>query len=219
MKVAKIQNNFPVRKIQNAKVVKNSTFQKENSTSSKHLELIKNYSIAQINFKSSKFELGKDFEEISQTNIDKILPLYEGYQKGMNQNVDLEKLENFISQELKNGSQMFIIKENDKPAGFVHFSTTHSTIDMCPFFTIQAVFTDKEHRGKGLAKNLVNKVKEYSIEKNYKGVFVKTHAKNNASMGMYKNLDFKDESTKYGVFFWANDKVLDYSKGYVNTKK
>ena len=59
---------------------------------------------------------------------------------------------------------------------------------------------------------------DYSVAKNYKGVFVKTHAKNNSSMNLYKNIGFKDESSKYGVFFWANADVLDYKKGYVNTK-
>ena len=188
------------------------------NTSSAH-EYQRGNNVINFDFRLNNFKLGENFEEITQTNIGKVLPLYKGYQEGMNQKVDEEKLRDFISEELRSGAQIFTIKEEDKNVGFVHFSTTRSTIDMCPFFTIQSVYVDHSQRGKGLAKQLVNKVKEYSVAKNYKGVFVKTHAKNDSSMNMYKNLDFKNETGKYGVFFWANEEVLDYSKGYVNTNK
>ncbi len=214
LKFKKFQNNLQNNYGKN--IYGHSYKQGENYANSR--EIIKNYNISTINFTSKKFDLGEDFEEITLDNIENVLPLYEKYQKGMNQKVDREKLSQFIKDELEGQSQIFSIKQDGENVGFIHFSLTRSTIDMCPFFTIQSVFVDENQRGKGLAKKLVNKVKDYSVFKNYKGIFVKTLAKNESSMNMYRNLDFKDESTKYGVFFWANDNVLDYKKGYVNTK-
>lgn len=182
------------------------------------LDLVKNYNIPMITFKP-EFELSDNMEELTPANINKILPLYKKYQEGVNQNVDETKLNNFLLESLKNNENFFIIKQNNEPSGFIHFSTSCSTIDMTHFTVLQSVFVLNEKREQGLAKKMINEAKRWTEFKNHKGIFVKTIKKNENAVNLYKNLDFKNESQKYEVFFWPNEKVLNYEQGYVNTKK
>src|SRR5574344_1703713 len=85
------------------------------------LDLVKNYNIPMITFKP-EFELSDNMEELTPANINKILPLYKKYQEGVNQNVDETKLNNFLLESLKNNENFFIIKQNNEPSGFIHFS-------------------------------------------------------------------------------------------------
>ncbi len=182
------------------------------------LDLLKNYNVINVNFKGAKYVPSEDFTEINAENRDLVAPLYKKYQEGMNQKVDEDKLDNYLSTVLNNGDKIFVLNKGEKPAGFIHVSTSYSTIDMCPFTTIQSLFVSKENRGEGLSKKLVKEVEKWTIANDYKGIHVKTHANNASSTGLYKKLGFNDESKKYGVYFLPNKNVLDYKKGYVNTK-
>lgn len=181
------------------------------------LDLLSNYNVINVNFKGAKYIPGANFTEINKENTDLVAPLYKKYQEGMNQKVDDNKLNDYLTTVLDNGDKIFVINKDEEPAGFIHVSTSYSTIDMCPFTTIQSLFVSKENRGQGLSKNLVKEAEKWTIANDYKGIHVKTHANNSASVGLYKKLGFKDESKKYGVFFLPNKNVLDYKKGYVNT--
>ncbi|MBE7706121.1 MAG: GNAT family N-acetyltransferase [Cyanobacteria bacterium SIG30] len=213
---AKNTFSYVVQKYQDD--IQDTICQKNNFKIQNSNKILDYYNVSNIAFLGKKYKPSENFELITKKNVDDILPLYKKYQEGMNQNVDENKLRKYLLTVLDNKDKMFVIKKDNEPSGFIHFSTSYSTIDMCPFVTIQSVFVSKEKRGMGISRELVNELKKWTEFNNYKGIFVKTLAKNEVSMSMYEKMNFKNENGKYGTFFWPNEKILNYEKGYVNTK-
>ena len=167
---------------------------------------------------NEKFEMSSNIDNITYDNIEKLMPLYRKYQEGMNQVVDDAALREYIEKILDNNNKIFVISDNGVPCGFLHFSVSHSTIDMSPFTTLQSLFVDASFRKKGFAQKLLGEVARWTDFMDFKGISVKTQAKNPASVGLYNRVGFISEEDKYAMFFLPNSRILDYKKGYVNTK-
>ncbi len=170
-----------------------------------------------INFRGS-YKLGEDFEFANQDNIDNVTKLFCEYRKNAGQtNVSAEKTKNYIEKQISNPEHKILaLKDEGEYAGFVLFSKTHSTIDLHPFLVIDAMYVSPDHRGKKLSNKMVGELKEYAKFNNYKGIHVKTWANNVISNKLYQGTGFNDETKKYTTYFWANNKIFDYQKKYMN---
>ncbi|MBQ3642693.1 GNAT family N-acetyltransferase [bacterium] len=195
-----------VNRIQNNNIYNLYLYQKQNTKKSNI-----------INFRG-KYQLGENFEFLNEQNLDTVTELFCAYRENAGQtNISTEKTKQYISKNINNPEHNILtIKDDGEYAGFLMFSKTRSTIDLHPFFVIDALFVSPEHRGKKLSSRLVKELQSYAKYNNYKGIHVKTWANNVESNRLYQNTGFNNESLKYSTYFWANSGIFNYSDKYMS---
>jgi ribosomal protein S18 acetylase RimI-like enzyme len=84
---------------------------------------------------------------------------------------------------------------------FINFSTFKAK----PFINIHDVVIDKQHRGKGFGKNLLNKIESIAIERNYCKITLEVREDNYTAQSLYYDLGFKEGMPE--MYFWTKEFV------------
>lgn len=166
------------------------------------------YNLSVINFKGN-IDSKILCEAINNKNINEVMPLYSAYRENMGQKVEEAALFDFIINQVRTlGTKIFILKLSGKPEGFIHTTTSYSTIDLTPFGMIEALFVNADKRRAGCSSALIQCAKDWVVLNNYKGLKVKTLVTNTPGIKTYITSGFNDETAQYATFFWPNTNVL-----------
>lgn len=85
----------------------------------------------------------------------------------------------------------FVAVDNEKVIGWVHAFPTR-TIESLPFVELAGLIVDENYRSKGIGKILVERIKEWCIEKNILHLRVRSNVKRKEAHEFYMNNGFTE---------------------------
>ena len=141
----------------------------------------------------------------SEAHLGLILPLFDGYRVFYGMPSNKKASRKFLTDRFNNGENIiFLARDNNTPLGFTQLYKTFSSVSLEPYFILNDLFVDQNHRNKGIAKALLKRAKEYCVQMNYKGLALET-ATDNPAQKLYEKLDWKLDQS-YLHYFWTNPK-------------
>jgi dTDP-4-amino-4,6-dideoxy-D-galactose acyltransferase len=87
---------------------------------------------------------------------------------------------------------------DDKNSGFILFSEIDGGIGL----DIELIAVDDKERNKGIAGKMINHIKDYAKENNYKYIDVVTQSHNIAAVNLYSKHDFKLKKCEFTFHYW-----------------
>lgn len=85
----------------------------------------------------------------------------------------------------------FVALENEKVVGWIH-AFKGLFLESKPFIEIGGLVVDEELRGKGIGKKLVQKIREWGLEKGFETLRVRSNIKRKDAHKFYLNLGFTE---------------------------
>ena len=127
--------------------------------------------------------------------------LMDQYRIFYKQESDVARTAAFLKDRIMNKeSIVFLAFYGDDPVGFTQLYTTFSSVSLQPIFILNDLYVKQAFRKKGIGKQLLNRAKEYCLEKGYKGLALET-AKDNTAQHLYERLGWKKD-TQHFHYFW-----------------
>lgn len=140
--------------------------------------------------------------KLSRDNFDEIYPLYVKYRESAGVKSSIEEVKEYLlAESQRNEDEIFITQKNGEPAGFLHFGKEYSTLRPDFRYRIKALFVDTAYRGLGLAKSLLETMKQFAGSKE---IVVKARKSNQNSPRVYRNSEFQEDS-EYIHFIYKKD--------------
>lgn len=142
--------------------------------------------------------------KLTKKDFNAIYPLYLKYRESANIKSSLKEVKQFLLAEAKRtDDEFYVAKIGNRLAGFLHFGKEFSTLNAAERIRIKAMYVDEEYRGKGVAKKLINKLKEENIDKD---IIVKARRTNEHSPFLYRNSGFNEDSSYIHFIYPATKK-------------
>ncbi|MDP5253451.1 MULTISPECIES: GNAT family N-acetyltransferase [unclassified Vibrio] len=122
-------------------------------------------------------------------DLDSLIPLFDLYRQFYGQSSDLIKASAFITERLQNlDSTLFIaFDDTNAPIGFVQLYPSFSSVAMKRMWYLNDLFVIQSARKQGVAKALLNKVKEYAETTNALTVKLATASDNFVAKKLYES--------------------------------
>lgn len=118
-----------------------------------------------------------------------------------NEELDFRIFEEIFNENISNPNNFYLIAENENEAlGFVTFHTQNLLHHCGLVGEIQEFFIDKKHRGKGIGRQLIEKIMQFSEENNLKSIEVTTNRIRAENVLIYENLGFKLSHNKFTIY-------------------
>jgi len=142
----------------------------------------------------------------NQTHVEELALLFDGYRVFYEQTSDLVNAKNFIAERIENKeSVIFAAQSEGKLVGFTQLYPLFSSVSMQRSWLLNDLFVDKNQRGKGISKMLINAAKEHAIQTKTKGLTLETAKANIVGNKLYPAVGFTlDEDHNY--YYWTVQK-------------
>ena len=132
--------------------------------------------------------------QATSSNLDQLLPLFEGYRNFYNQSSNPEAAKMFLSERFQNKDSIIFIAfdENKNGVGFTQLYPTFSSVSMKCLYILNDLYIISNARGKGIGKALINHAKQFAIRSKCKGLTLET-ANDNPAQKLYERLGWKKD--------------------------
>lgn len=130
----------------------------------------------------------------SISNIDQLIPLFDGYRVFYKQKSDPEAARNFLEERFaKNDSVIFLcLDTSEKGLGFTQLYPSFSSVSMQRTYILNDLFVVSEARKKGVGEALMEHAKQFAQANGSKGLTLETDIDNPAQK-LYKKLGWKKD--------------------------
>ena len=134
-------------------------------------------------------------------HLEDLIPLFDGYRIFYKQHSNKNGARQFLKERFKNkDAVIFIAYRDEKAVGFTQLYPLHSSVSMKAMYLLNDLFVDKNYRGNGIGKALINKAKQLCTSENNKGLAIQT-AFDNPAQHLYERLGFEKDTDLH--FFWT----------------
>lgn len=117
-----------------------------------------------------------------------------------NEVFDFEIFKDIFNENISNPKHLYLIAESEnKSLGFITFHIQNLLHHCGLVGEIQEFFIDKNHRGKGAGRKLVDEIIQYSEQNNLKSIEVTTNKKRVENVLIYENLGFTLSHNKFTI--------------------
>ncbi len=136
--------------------------------------------------------------ECKISNLDDISALFDAYRQFYGQPENLAGSQQFIFERLSNSeSAIFIAYSNqNKPLGFVQLYPSFSSVAMKRMWYLNDLFVDESAREQGVARSLLQHVKQFAIDTEALTVKLATSIDNQKAKALYVSEGY-DKVTAY----------------------
>ena len=118
-----------------------------------------------------------------------------------NEVLDLEVFKEIFNENIANQNNLYLIAENEnEEVGFISFHTQNLLHHCGRVGEIQEFFINQNHRGKGIGKQLIEKIMQYADENKLKSIEVTTNRKRVENVIIYENLGFTLSHNKFTIY-------------------
>ncbi len=144
--------------------------------------------------------------EATIEDLNFVSELFDRYRVFYDKAPELQKAKEFISERLKqNDSKIFVAVTNDDTlVGFVQLYPLFSSTRMKRLWLLNDLFVDKEHRGKGISKQLIDSSKELCKQTNACGLILETAKTNSIGNELYPTVGFTLDIA-HNYYSWDNN--------------
>jgi (aminoalkyl)phosphonate N-acetyltransferase len=117
-----------------------------------------------------------------------------------NEELDFKIFEEIFKENTSNPNNLYLLAENENEAlGFVTFHTQNLLHHCGLVGEIQEFFIDKNHRGQGIGRHLIEKIMQFSEANNLKSIEVTTNRRRVENVLIYENLGFILSHNKFTI--------------------
>ena len=118
-----------------------------------------------------------------------------------NEELDFEVFTAIFNENLANPNNLYLIAENDNEGvGFISFHTQNLLHHCGRVGEIQEFFIHEKHRGKGVGRELIEKIMQYAEEHKLKSIEVTTNKRRVENVMIYENLGFTLSHNKFTIY-------------------
>lgn len=118
-----------------------------------------------------------------------------------NEELDFQVFTEIFNENLSNPNNLYLIAENeDEALGFISFHTQNLLHHCGRVGEIQEFFIHQNHRGKGVGRQLIEKIKRYAEEHKLKSIEVTTNRRRVENVLIYENLGFTLSHNKFTIY-------------------
>ncbi|WP_035653123.1 GNAT family N-acetyltransferase [Flavobacterium sp. ASV13] len=118
-----------------------------------------------------------------------------------NEILDFEVFEAIFNENISNPKNLYLIAENENEGlGFISFHTQNLLHHCGLVGEIQEFFIDKNYRGQGVGRLLINEILNFTEENNLKSIEVTTNKKRVENVAIYENLGFTLSHNKFTIY-------------------
>lgn len=139
-------------------------------------------------------------------DLNLLVELFENYRVFYEKEPDKKRAEEFLFERLKlNDAEIFVAEtDNNNLAGFVQLYPLFSSTRMKRLWLLNDLFVDREHRGKGISKQLIEAAKELCKKTNACGLVLETAKTNIAGNDLYPKVGFSLDK-EHNFYSWNNN--------------
>jgi PhnO protein len=118
-----------------------------------------------------------------------------------NEELDFKVFKEIFNENISNPKNLYLIAENENESlGFISFHT-QKLLHHCGLVgEIQEFFIDQNHRGKGIGRQLIEKIMQFSDQNNLKSIEVTTNRRRVENVLIYENLGFILSHNKFTIY-------------------
>ncbi len=130
--------------------------------------------------------------------------LFDQYRVFYHKASDIPAAENFLKQRIENkDSEIFVAESEGKLTGFVQLYPLFSSTRMKRYWLLNDLYVNKNYRGKGFSKKLIEEAKQLAKSTDASGVLLETGKSNDIGNQLYPSCGFEiyDEVNFYE---WTN---------------
>lgn len=131
----------------------------------------------------------------SISNLEQLVPLFDGYRVFYNQASNPEAARRFLKERLtKQDSTIFLCLDTSKKAlGFTQLYPSYSSVSMQRTYILNDLFVAPDARQNGVGETLMEYAKKFAKKKGSKGLTLETNIDNPAQK-LYKKLGWKKDT-------------------------
>ncbi|MCC9062099.1 GNAT family N-acetyltransferase [Flavobacterium piscisymbiosum] len=143
-------------------------------------------------------ELNIQIRKIQKQDLDFI---YKAICELENEELDLVVFKEIFYENILNPKNLYLIAENESEGvGFISFHTQNLLHHCGLVGEIQEFFIHKDHRGKGIGRQLIEKIMHYADQNNLKSIEVTTNKRRVENVLIYENLGFGLTHNKFTIY-------------------
>lgn len=118
-----------------------------------------------------------------------------------NEELDLKVFKEIFNENISNPKNLYLIAENENEGlGFISFHTQNLLHHCGRVGEIQEFFIDQNHRGKGIGRQLIDKIMQFADQNNLKSIEVTTNRRREENVLIYENLGFTLSHNKFTIY-------------------
>lgn len=118
-----------------------------------------------------------------------------------NEELDFKVFKEIFNENISNPNNLYLIAENETEGlGFISFHTQNLLHHCGRVGEIQEFFINKNHRGKGIGRQLIEKIMQYANQNNLKSIEVTTNRRRVENVLIYENLGFTLSHNKFTIY-------------------
>ena len=118
-----------------------------------------------------------------------------------NEELDFEVFKEIFHENISSPKNLYLIAENESEGiGFISFHTQNLLHHCGLVGEIQEFFIHKDHRGKGIGRQLIEKIMQFSDLNNLKSIEVTTNKRRVENVLIYENLGFGLTHNKFTIY-------------------
>jgi len=140
-------------------------------------------------------------KKVTIEDVELVAPLFDLYRQFYEQHPDLASAVNFLTQRISNNESVIFLacdEKTDASLGFVQLYPSFSSVSMKRIWILNDLFIHSDYRRKGIAEELIYRIKSFASETNAKGVLLETHLDNTEAKKLYDKTGFvMDEEHSY----------------------
>lgn len=127
--------------------------------------------------------------------------VYQAINELENEVLDFEVFETIFNENISNPRNVYLIAENENEGlGFISFHTQNLLHHCGLVGEIQEFFIHQNYRGKGIGRQLINEILQYSDRNNLKSIEVTTNKRRVENVLIYENLGFGLTHNKFTIY-------------------
>ena len=117
-----------------------------------------------------------------------------------NEELDFQVFKEIFNENISNPKNLYLIAENENESlGFISFHTQNLLHHGGLVGEIQEFFIDQNHRGKGIGRQLIDKIMQFADQNNLKSIEVATNRRREENVLIYENLGFTLSHNKFTI--------------------
>lgn len=127
--------------------------------------------------------------------------VYKAINELENEVLDFKVFENIFNENISNPKNLYLVAEiENKGVGLISFHTQNLLHHCGLVGEIQEFFIHQNHRGKGVGKQLIEKIMNYADQNNLKSIEVTTNKRRVENVMIYENLGFGLTHNKFTIY-------------------
>ena len=141
-------------------------------------------------------------------DLKSVVKLFDQYRIFYEKQSDKQKAEIFLKERMiQNDSQIFVAEtDKNELVGFVQLYPIFSSTRMQKLWLLNDLFVEKEHRGHGISKQLIDICKELCKQTNACGMILETAKTNIVGNELYPKVGFNLDN-EHNYYSWDNNQV------------